>query len=97
VYNNYEKERGELADKRFANLKIYADQYKTMTDDQADKMISTFFENNAKEEAIKKKYYNQMKKTVGARVAASWIQFEAYLDAAVRFQLLHSIPFLDNK
>src|SRR5450432_1950556 len=31
IYNNYEQERGTLADKRFANLKTYADQYSTMT------------------------------------------------------------------
>jgi len=94
IYNSYEKERGTLADQRFANLKVYADQYKTMTNEQSDKMITSYFENNAKAEAIKKKYYGQVKKALGAKEAASWIQFEEYIDAAVHFQALDNIPFL---
>src|SRR5262245_41373931 len=70
IYNNYEKERGALADSRFANLKVYADQYKNMTDEQADKMIHSFFENNAKQQSIEKKYYSQVKKALGAKTAA---------------------------
>src|SRR5262249_44447795 len=74
IYNSYEKERGTLADKRFQNLKIYADQYKTVTNDQADKMISSYYDNEEKEAAIKQKYYGQVKKVLGAKTAASWIQ-----------------------
>jgi len=97
IYNNYEKERGTLADKRFANLKTYSDQYKTMTDDQADVMANNYFDNDAKEIAIEKKYYGQVKKALGAKTAASWLQFEAYMDAAVHFEVLHNVPFLNEK
>jgi hypothetical protein len=97
IYNNYEKERGALADQRFNNLKTYAAQYKTMTNDQADKMVSMYFDNKDKEEAIEKKYYGQVKKALGAKTAASWIQFEEYIDAAVQFQVLDNVPFLSGK
>jgi hypothetical protein len=97
IYGNYEKERTALADERYNNLKMYASQYKTMTNDQADKMVDTYFDNKDKEESIEKKYYGQMKKALGAKTAASWIQFEEYIDAAVQFQLLDSIPFLSQK
>jgi len=97
IYNEYEKDRGTLADKRFANLKIYASEYKTITGEQADKMISSYFENNAKADAIKKKYYGQVKKVLGSKTAASWIQFEEYIDAAVQFEVLHNVPFLNEK
>src|SRR4249919_466691 len=89
IYNEYETERGVIADARFANLKIYAQQYKTMTNEQAEKMISTYFDNNAKVVDLKKKYYGKVKKALDAKTAASWIQFEEYIDAAVRFQVLH--------
>ena len=97
IYDNYEKERSTLADKRFSNLKIYAEQYKTMTNDQADKMMNSYFDNNAKENTIKEKYYNQMKKVLGAKTAAAWMQFEEYVGAAVRFEVLHNVPFLKEK
>ena len=97
IYNNYESERGVLADKRFANMKTYADQYKTMTDDQANTMVSNFFDNSSKQMAIKKKYYEQVKKALGGKTAASWLQFESYIDAAVQFEVLDSVPFLNEK
>jgi hypothetical protein len=97
IYNNYEKERGTLADSRFANLKTYADQYKTMTNEQADAMVNNYLDNNAKAAAIEKKYYGQVKKALGSKIAASWFQFEVYMDAAVHFEVLHSVPFLNEK
>jgi len=97
IYNNYESERATLADKRFANLKTYSDQYKTMTDEQADAMAENFFDNSSKQMAIKKKYFGQVKKALGAKTAASWLQFEAYMDAAVQFEVLHNIPFINEK
>ena len=97
IYTEYEKERGEMADKRFANLKTYADTYKTMTDEQADNMINSYWNHNEKVDAIKKKYYSQVKKTLTAKTAASWIQFEEYIDAAVQQELLENVPFIKAK
>ena len=97
IYDQYESERATLADKRFSNLKTYADQYKTMTDEQADAMADNFFDNSSKQMAIKKKYFGQVKKALGAKTAASWLQFEAYMDAAVQFEVLHNIPFIGEK
>jgi hypothetical protein len=95
IYNAYEAERGTLADKRFSNIKMYAEQYSTITNEQADEMIKGYFENNGKEVSIEKKYYGQIKKALGAKTAASWLQFEEYLDAAVKFHVLHNVPFIN--
>jgi hypothetical protein len=97
IYNKYEAERASLADKRFQNLKLYAETYSTMTNEQADAMIKSYFENASKELSIEKKYYGSVKKELGAKTAASWIQFEEYLDAAVKFEVLHNIPFVNPK
>lgn len=97
IYNKYEAERASLADKRFQNLKMYAETYSTISNEQADAMIKSYFENASKEISIEKKYYADVKKALGAKTAASWIQFEEYLDAAVKFEVLHNIPFVNPK
>ena len=97
IYTKYEQELSALADKRFSNMKSYADQYKTITNEQADAIVKNFFENESKKMALEKKYYSQFKKAVGAKTATSWLQFEEYLSAAIRFDLLNNIPFVKGK
>jgi len=97
IYDKYESERSALANQRFENIKTYAAQYKTMTNEQADVAVRKMFDAREKEMSIEKKYYGQFKKAVGARVATSWLQFEEYIDAAIRFKVLDSVPFLNEK
>ncbi|MBK9729713.1 MAG: hypothetical protein IPO83_00205 [Chitinophagaceae bacterium] len=97
IYREYESERAQLADRRFNNIKSYAEQYATITNEQAETFISNFFEAGAKESAIEKKYAGQFKKAVGAKTTLQWLQFEAYLDAALQYELLHNIPFVSGK
>ncbi|MBX7108534.1 MAG: hypothetical protein K1X61_07810 [Chitinophagales bacterium] len=97
IYGNYEAERSKLADARFQNMKNYAAQYSTLTNEQADVFGKNYFENQATESSIEKKYYAQIKKQLGGKIALSWLQFEAYIDAATQFKLLDAIPFTGGK
>ena len=60
-------------------------------------MVSNFIDNSSTQMGIKKKYYGQVKKALGAKTAATWFQFEAYMDAAIQFEVLHNIPFMNEK
>lgn len=97
IYGNYESERSNLADARFKNMKNYAEQYASLTNEQADVFGKTYFENQSKESAIEKKYYGQIKKELGGKIALSWLQFEAYIDAATQFKMLDAIPFTGGR
>ena len=41
------------------------------------------------------KYYKKMKKKVGVRTAAQFVQVENYFIAAVQFELSTRLPFID--
>jgi Spy/CpxP family protein refolding chaperone len=97
IYANYEKERSQLGDQRFANLKNYAAQYATLTPEQAEQFEKNYFAFRGKEASIQKKYFAQLKKAVGTKTAYAWLQFEDYIDTAVRFEVLSNIPFVNEK
>ena len=94
IYNDYQSERGKVADTRMSLLNRYAEQYENLTDEQADAPVMEAMGLQKTELALKKKYYTQVKKALGAKVATSFWQFEEYIQTAVRYSLFESIPFV---
>ncbi len=94
IYNNYETERGDLTSRRIKVLKQYADQYSTLTDEQADVLMKEVFSIRKKDLALKQKYFNQIKKNISAKTATSFYQLEEYIQTAIRYSLLEQIPFV---
>ena len=94
IYQAYEAERRAISDSRIQLLKDYANQYSTLTDDQADKLMTAALKNVQNTDKLKAKYYKKAKKALSARQATSWIQLEDYIQTAVRMDLLDNIPFV---
>ena len=94
IYNNYETERGELTSRRIKVLKQYAEQYSTLTDEQADVLMKEVFSIRKKDLALKQKYFNQIKKNVSAKTATSFYQLEEYIQTTIRLSLWEQIPFV---
>jgi len=94
IYNNYETERGELTSRRIKVLKQYAEQYSTLTDEQADVLMKEVFSIRKKDLALKQKYFNQIKKNMSAKTATSFYQLEEYIQTTIRLSLWEQIPFV---
>ena len=94
AYNEYEAERQSLGKTRLAVLKDYAEQYESITNDQADDLMLRALANRASREKLLKKYYKKIKKVTDAKTATQFIQLETYLGAAIQYALLESIPFV---
>ena len=94
VYNQYQNEREKVANTRMSLLNRYAEQYESMTNEQADALVLEAMDLQKSDLALKKKYYNQVKKALNAKVATSFWQFEEYVGTAVRYSLFESIPFV---
>ena len=95
VYNDFEKESAKLTQMRINYLKEYADKYETMTPEEADAIMKKAFQYEKKKLALEMKYYNILKKKMGALVATRFIQVEEYIATGVKMQLLDAIPFVD--
>ena len=97
VYNAYETERKEIGKNRIANLNTYSDVYENMTDEQADDITSKMLSNRAKQEKLYKKYFGKMKKVVGAKTALQFLELEVYLQTAISYAVMESIPFVGEQ
>ncbi len=95
IYNDFEQEASKLTQMRIAYLKEYAEKYETITPKEADQIMKKAFEYQKKYLALEMKYYNILKKKMGALVAARFIQVEEYISTGVKMQLLKSIPFIE--
>ena len=95
IYNDFEKEASKLTQMRIAYLKAYAEEYETITPEEADAIMKKAFEYQKKHLALELKYYKILKKKLGALVATRFIQVEEYINTGVKMQLLDAIPFVD--
>lgn len=94
VYNDYEADRTILARKKFDLIVDYAANYQALSADKADELVNATFDTNMDYEKMNQKYYNQMKKAVGALDAARFTQFETYLQSIVQGQIQDELPFI---
>ena len=94
IYDTYQKELNGIWDQRIANIQKYADNYENMTDPIADELALKAIDIAQQTVTLRKKYYNQMKAAMGARVAARFLQTEAMLGNIIDLQIGSQIPLV---
>jgi len=94
IYDGYQKEMKGIWQQRAANIKKYAANYNNMTDGVADELANTAMSIQSQVLAIRKKYYEQVKATLGAKVAARFLQVEDALGQVIGLQLASEIPLV---
>ncbi len=97
IYDKYEAERTKIGTDRFNLINNYVEKYATLTDAQADELMTKSLDIQKQEIALKKKYYGQVKKSLGATKAASFTQLEEFISVAVRASLYESLPMVGEK
>jgi Spy/CpxP family protein refolding chaperone len=97
LYEEYESERTKNANRRIELIKKYAEEYETLTDEQADALAKESFAVRATRDKLQKKYYNKVKKALGAKRAAQFIQFERFVANAMDSKLNDSLPLIGEK
>jgi len=94
LYDAYETERKELGKKRLDLLEKYANNYVDMPDVITDQLISDIQTQRKSLDKLIDTYYKKMKKESGSKVAAQFYQFENYILARIRLEVLDSVPFI---
>ena len=97
VYNEYEEKRKELGKTRIELLNKYAEQWKNMTNEQADAWMKNVMTLSVKQDKLIKTYYNKVKSVTNAKVATQFYQIEAYILTTIRYSILETIPFVEEK
>lgn len=94
IYNSFETERAAIGKERIGLLKTYVEKYETMTNEDADAFMKKWLAIDKSEDAMRIKYYGKMKKELGAKVAAHFLQLDDYIQTAIKFEILDELPFI---
>jgi hypothetical protein len=97
LYDEYETQRKDLGKQRIELLKQYAEQYKTMTNEQADAWTKKVMDLQKKTDNLITNYYGKVRTATDGIVALQFYQMENYILAAIRAELLNNIPFVEKK
>ncbi|ABG59937.1 hypothetical protein [Cytophaga hutchinsonii] len=94
VYGSFETDRTTLGAERIDLLKMYVEKYQTMTNTDADIFMKKWLALDKKEDALRGKYYAKMKKELGSKTAAHFLQLDDYIQTAIKFEILDELPFI---
>ena len=97
LYDQYETQRKELGKQRIALLSQYADQYLTMTSEQADAWTKKVIDLQKKTDNLIVTYYGKIKTASDGLVATQFYQIENYILTAIRMELLQNVPFIHKQ
>lgn len=96
LYQEYETFRKELGKKKLELLKQYSTM-STISNDQVEKLMKTAISLRKSEDALIEKYYKKLGKSTSPMVAAQFYQIERYIGDGMRFAILNSIDFIQDK
>ena len=94
IYDGYQKALNVIWDQRVVNIKKYAENFEKMTDPVADELATKMLDIEGQRTALRKKYYAEYKKQMGARVAARFLQTEATIGSMMEIQIGTQIPII---
>jgi hypothetical protein len=97
LYDEYETQRKELGKQRISLLEQYANQYKTLTSEQADAWTKKVMDLQKKTDNLITTYYGKVRTATDGIVALQFYQMENYILAGIRAQILDQVPFVEKK
>lgn len=97
VYEQYSAELKKITDAKNALIKEYAEEYGSLTDEQADSLIRRWLDSDIAALELRKKYFPIFRKVLPARVAATFFQVEHRLNAMIDLQLTSQLPLMQNQ
>lgn len=95
VYNEYDKALTALADERIALIRMYAENYGSMTDEVATKLANGVFDLDTKRNTMKRQYFQKMSQALSPKLAARFIQIENQLEKIIDLQIASSLPVIE--
>jgi hypothetical protein len=94
IYEQYEEKRKSIQKEGFILLKEYADNYASIDDAEARKLIVNFMKSLDGYNTLYKIYFKKMEKVVGSLKAATFIQLEIFIQTALQQTLQSKVPVI---
>jgi len=95
VYKSYRAEVEGFKQRTLNLIKAYAENYGSLTNEQAAALIKDYMELDADRSKARNKYVKKMQKELNPVLAMRFLQIENKLDAIVSFGLAAQIPLAE--
>jgi flagellar biosynthesis/type III secretory pathway protein FliH len=94
VYEKYQKEMSALNDRTIKLIKEYANNYETMSDQIAKRLMDEYLAIDAARLKIRQAYLPRFRKVLREKLVARYYQLESKVQAAVNYELAAEIPLV---
>jgi len=94
VYNEYLDEMRAVGDDKVQLITDFADNYRSMNDEFADRMLKDHMDFQSRTLKIRRTYLKRFKKVLPTIKVAKLYQIENKLDAVMDYQLASQIPMI---
>jgi hypothetical protein len=96
LYDEYESNRKQLGQKRFAALNNYVKNYSRLSAAETDEIMEDLILLTTSQDKLIAQYYKKIKKSISINVAAQFYQIEWYLQSQIRTNILENIPMIND-
>jgi len=94
LYDEYELKRKANGKDRIKLLSQYAEQYNTISEEQAEALMTKFMKLQMVTDQLITEYYKKIKKVTSPKTAMRFWQMEQYILTVIRLELLENVPFV---
>jgi hypothetical protein len=97
VYEQYSAELKKITDAKNALIKEYAEEYGSLTDEQADSLIRRWLDSDIAAFELRRKYLPIFRKVLPGKVTATFFQVEHRVNAMIDLQLTSQLPLMQSQ
>jgi len=94
IYKKYEAERTVLGDERLAIIEDYASSHESLTDAKARELLTRALDNDARVNAVARRYADELLKVLPAKIVARFYQVESRIDNLINLETSSQIPLV---
>jgi hypothetical protein len=95
VYDEYDKALTKLADERIAFIRMYAENYASLTDVKVTQIATGMLDIEGRRNKLKKQYFQRMSQAMSPKLAARFLQIENQLEKIIDLQIASSLPIVE--
>jgi hypothetical protein len=97
VYEQYSAETDRINETRTAIIKEYAEDYGTLTDDQADNLIRRWLDTDIEQTKLRQQYVPIIRKVLPGKKAATFFQLDRRISTMIDLQITSQLPLAQSQ
>lgn len=96
IYNDYEANLDKLGDEKLAIVQEYAANFLTMTNERADELAQRVMTLDDQKIALRRKYYDLMKKSLPVILVVRFFQVENQIQLLLDLKIASNLPIIET-